>query len=439
MTPGRKSKWNFERIAHEFNLGRKTHEARVDASEVRKDIRRHEQLFARLTRHVAMPGIAYGHLRLVLAGSMTEEQIIGGWPSPADVPPLRTFSPSKDYEPRLPAWFRRAVRDWLAMLERVAKHPPPPLAPVGRDRREEVSLSLYLMANCLQDERYIWLMRRVQRIWRVKRYLREPEAWYSWLRQQQDRAVEQLFPRGASWRQASDRFESYGQGGGLGWVKPLDNRNIRGDLARESYGLPLLDYKSDLKQLVRLAGGDPGNDLWQDWVEALLWELRPRPTPGLDWEPQDALLLGSEFLCPIWGTEGRDIPHPPPRQPRVVTERAPRGEVRLNIAVPSRWVSLASFPADLRDDVLHAILRVWGAHREPLTHTRRLAYLAGLLSTSHVERDTEHLLEDLWEVREAELEALSIWEQEAVQRETVRRARDAQRKRSQRARKRLQA
>jgi len=452
-TKGRKAKWNFERIADDYNLWYGSHEATVDASRVRDDIRRNEELFTRLARRRGLVQ-AYFYLKLVLQGHMSEEEIQrSSWPSPADVPLLRTFHPSPDYEPRLPPWFLKVLTKWLVRVveawqgSRQQGDERPPESPIPHWLRgsDSISLSFYVMADCLRDEAFVWAMKRIKAIWRMDG--REPEDWYQWLYDQQQSAVRKLSPR-LTQRDAVEKYKRYGQGLNMGWANPPDDRDVRRDLDHGPYGLPVLDYKSHIRQLVRLAGGDPGNDLWEDWVEALLWELRPRPGRGGSLGRDNVTWLRREALSPVWGVDEREVTLAPLTEPTVLTERSPHGEVRLRIAIPSRWFSLSSFPLELRDDLLQAALCLWGAYRHPLSHEQRLAYLGRLALASREETlDKEWLLKELWEEREAELEALpiedqvetlTIQEQEAIERRTVRRPFDRQRKKSERARKRLQ-
>ncbi|MCJ7510997.1 MAG: hypothetical protein MUP14_08965 [Dehalococcoidia bacterium] len=452
-TRGRKSKLNFEGIADRYNLVYSSHWASVDASEVQEDIRRNETLFAHLVSRRSTVE-AYFYLKLVLQGQMSEDEVQRrSRPSPADVPLLETFHRSKDYEPRLPSWFVEVLTKWLLKVgeawqdsrQQVEERPPESPVPRWLHYSDPISLSFYVMADCLRDEAFVWAMKRVRTIWRMDSH--DPESWYRWLYDQQASAVRKLSPK-LTQRDAVEKYSRYGQGHNMGWANPLDDRDVHGDLDDEAYGLPVLDYKSHLRQLVRLAGGDPGNDLWEEWVEALLWELRPRPGRGGGWAKGDTTWLRREALSPVWDVDDREVTIAPPTIPTVVTERSPDGEVRLRIAIPSRWFSLSSFPLELRDDLLQATLRLWGAYRHLLSHEQRLAYLAGLALPSREETpDREWLLRELYEETEAELEALpiedqvetlTIQEQEAMERRTVRRPFDRQRKKSERARKRLQ-
>jgi hypothetical protein len=314
--------------------------------------------------------------------------------------------------------------------------------PVGADYSESISLSYYLMADCLRDERFIWAMTRVKAIWRMDEF--EAKTWFRWLHEQQEAVIRHLFPAGVPQEDELLPYQSFGRGGG--WTNPLDDRNARGKLAHGPYGLPVLDYKSHLRQLVRLAGGDPMEEFWQDWVERLLWSLDRREIvfPSPDDGTWQTTWLRSAFLANAWTTKGRNIPHAPPTEPYVNTEWTSEGEVRLRIAVPSRWVSLSSF-SEVRDDVLHAIVNLWGAYRFLPGQSERLRYLQGISTSA---RAVDEELESLYETWEDEIErAVPSEEQTGPMAQRIAgeqtkielRVREKHRKRSERARNRLRS
>ena len=139
-------------------------------------------------------------------------------------------------------------------------------------------------------------------------------------------------------------------------------------------------------------------ECWQDWVERLLWSLNRREIvfPSPDDGTWQATWLRSEFLTSAWTTEGCDIPHAPPTKPYVNTEWTSEGEVRLRVAVPSRWVPLSSF-SELRDDVLSAIVNLWGAYRALPSHSERLRYLQGLTARAQAVGEEIGPLYESWE------------------------------------------
>ena len=435
MPRGRKTTWNFDRIAGDYNLWFGGQERKVDGPEARAIISKYQPLFRRLVRH-ERPHVALFYMKLVLDGRMTEKEVVDRRGSClADVPLIRTFRPRRDYEPRLPSWFLYVVRAWLEMRERVQQNPPPSNLPVGADYSESISLSYYLMADCLLDEQFIWAMTQVKAIWRMDEF--EAKTWFRWLHEQQEAVIRHLFPAGVPHEDELLPYQSFGSGGG--WTNPLDDRNARGKLAHGPYGLPVLDYKSHLGQLVRLAGGDPMEEHWQDWVERLLWSLDRREEivfPSPDDGTWQTTWLRSAFLSNAWTTMGCDIPHAPPTKPYVSTAWT-EGNVQMMIRFPSRAVALTNYPEGLRHDLLNYITSLWGLYRTPLTAEQRIAYLKRLSGEERGKPTDEEVLEGLWEEHETELERMSIPEQEHTERIAVRRSRNRQRKDGQRAGRRL--
>jgi len=300
------------------------------------------------------------------------------------------------------------------------------------------------MADCLRDERFVWAMRRVKVIWRMREHT--ATTWFRWLYDQHENSIRRLFPSGTPSTEMMRGCESYGQGGGMGFANPVDDRRVEGDLAHGPYGLPLLDYKCHLRQLVRLAGGDPTEGLWQDWVERLLWSLTRR---GIVFRSPDngtwqTTWLRNGFLSNAWCAQGRDIPHAPPMKPYESTERSSEGAPRLLIVIPSRWVSLSSFP-DLRDDVVETIVRLWGPYRALPNRSQRLAYLRELVSRPQT---SDEELAPHYEAWEEEIENTVSSEDQtgpearriaAEQTKIELSVREKHRKRSERARKRLRS
>ncbi len=216
MRRGRKTTWNFDRIAGDYNLWFGDRERKLDASEARAIISENDRLFRRLVRQ-ERPHVALSYLKHVLEGRMTEKEVVDRRGScSADVPLLRTFRPSRDYEPRLPSWFLQAVRAWLKMRERVQQNPPPSNVLVGADYSESISLSFYLMADCLVDERFIWAMTRVKAIWRMDEF--EAKTWFRWLHEQQEAVIRHLFPAGVPQEDELLPYQSFGRGGGAGRI-----------------------------------------------------------------------------------------------------------------------------------------------------------------------------------------------------------------------------
>lgn len=444
MSRGRRPQFDYQRIADEYNLWYGKHEAKANASQVRQDILGNKALFERFARQWCF-GEAYFYLRLALDERVSKDEVEQrSLASPPLVPFIESYQPSTDYEPRLPKWFRRVLGAWLDSIHQVEGRPRDPLVPRGRDYSSGISLSLYLMADCLQDERFVWAMNSVRAIWRMGEH--DGNSWYRWLHGQQESAVQRQFPSGLPSTDALRPLESYGRGQGLGFADPLDDRNADGELAHGPYGLPVQDYKSHLGQLVRLAGGSPDSEGWQDWVERLLWDLGERevifPLEVGGWVKTS--WLRREFLTVAWQVEGRYVPHAPPTRPTLRTERESRGQASVQIDIPSRWVSLRDAPADLRYDLLSAIARIWGAYRHLPSHNDRVRRFQRLIDDADTASDELAPKYEEWESEIARLpveqqegpEALRISDEQNKQESRIL-AKHA--KRRQRGRKRLQA